>query len=53
MTMKSILAGLMAVSLFAFAAQSPVYAQDADEGTTVDEPVDTGTDDAGSDGEQQ
>ena len=45
MTMKSVLAALMAVSLFAFA---PAYAQDADEGATVEQPADASTDDAGS-----
>ncbi len=47
MTTKIVLAALMAVSLFAFAAQSPVYAQDADDTTTMDEPMDPGTDDSG------
>jgi hypothetical protein len=47
MTMKSVLAALMAMSLFAFA---PAYAQDADEGTTVEEPMDPGTDDSGDSG---
>lgn len=50
MTIKNVLAALMAVSLFAFAAQSPVYAQDADDGTTMDEPMDPGTDDSGDAG---
>ena len=49
MTTKKFLLGLMAASLFAFAAQSPVYAQDADDGTTMDEPMEPSTDDAGSD----
>lgn len=45
MTMKSVLMALMAMCLFAFA---PAYAQDADEGASVEEPVDSGTDDASS-----
>lgn len=45
MTMKSVLAALIAVNLFAFA---PAYAQDTDEGTTVEEPADDGADDAGT-----
>ena len=52
MMTKKFLLGLMAASLFAFAAQSPVYAQDADDGTTMDEPMEPSTDDsddAGSD----
>lgn len=47
MTTKKVLAALLAASLFAFATQAPVYAQDADEGTTMDEPMDPGTDDLG------
>ena len=51
MTMKNVLTALMAISLFAFAAQSPVYAQDADDGTTMDEPMeDPGTDDSDDSG---
>jgi hypothetical protein len=46
MTMKTVLAALLAAGLFASAAQAPVYAQDADEGTTMDEPMDPGTDDS-------
>ena len=50
MTTMKIVSDLMAASLLACSAQVPVYAQDADDGTTMDEPMDPGTDDSGDAG---
>jgi len=48
MTLKTVLAALLAAGLITSAVHAPVYAQD-DEGTTTEEPADPGTEDSGAD----
>ncbi len=47
MTMKTVLAALLAAGLITSAVQAPAFAEEGDDATTMDEPMDPGTDDAG------